>query len=90
SNLGIIGRYILTPEIFEMLEDTMPGVGDEIQLTDALRGLLRTQATYAYEFAGKRHDVGSKFDYLKAIVEFGLRRDDFGDKFREHLKQMVK
>ncbi len=89
SNLGIIGRYVLTPEIFKILENTAPGVGGEIQLTDALKSLLKIQAIYSYQFEGKRYDIGSKFDYLKAIVEFGLKRDDFGEDFREYLKKLV-
>ena len=90
SDLGIIGRYILTPEIFRILENTAPGVGGEIQLTDGLQKLLKMQGMYAYPFEGKRYDIGSKLDYLKAIVEFGLRRDDFGEEFREHLKSLVR
>ena len=89
SNLGIIGRYILTPEIFAILEKTQKGFGNEIQLTDGLRELLKMQAMYAYPFEGKRYDIGSKFDYLKAIVEFGLMQKDFGGEFREYLKKLV-
>ena len=90
SDLGIIGRYILTPEIFRILENIKPGVGGEIQLTDGLKGLLKIQSMHAYPFEGKRYDIGSKLDYAKAIVEFGLRRDDFGEEFREYLKALVK
>ena len=89
SNLGIIGRYILTPEIFAILEKTQKGFGNEIQLTDGLRELLKMQAMYAYPFEGKRYDIGNKFDYLKAIVEFGLMQKDFGKEFREYLKKLV-
>ena len=89
SDLGIIGRYILTPEIFRILENTAPGVGGEIQLTDGLQKLLKMQGMYAYPFEGKRYDIGSKLDYIKAIVEFGLKRKDFGEDFRKHLKSLV-
>lgn len=89
SNLGIIGRYILTPEIFKILKNTEPGVSNEIQLTDALKKLLETQKIYAYQFEGKWYDIGNKLDYLKAIVEFGLRRDDFGEEFRNYLKRLI-
>jgi UTP--glucose-1-phosphate uridylyltransferase len=86
SNLAIIGRYILTPEIFPHLEQTVAGRGGEIQLTDGLRSLLRRQAIYAYEFEGKRYDTGDKLGFLKATVEFALRRPDLGGAFRTYLK----
>jgi len=89
SNLAIIGRYILTPDIFNILENTKPGIGNEIQLTDALKKLLEVQKIHAYQFEGKWYDIGNKFDYLKAIVEFGLRRDDFGEEFKEYLKKLI-
>ena len=89
SNLGIIGRYILTPEIFSILEKTQKGVGNEIQLTDGLKDLLKFQAMYAYEFEGKRYDIGNKLDYIKAIVEFGLRNKDFGAEFGRYLKKQA-
>jgi UTP--glucose-1-phosphate uridylyltransferase len=86
SNLAIIGRYVLTPEIFDSISDVEPGRGGEIQLTDALKHLLRTRAIYAYRFEGKRYDAGDKLGFLQATVEFALRRPDLGDAFREYLK----
>ena len=87
SNLAIIGRYLLTPEIFEELESTQPGRGGEIQLTDALRGLLaRGQKIYGYRFEGRRHDAGDKLGFLIATVEFALKREELGGQFREYLK----
>lgn len=87
SNLGIIGRYILTPEIFDALEETPPGKGDEIQLTDALRVLNKKQSMFACKFVGKRYDIGDKLDYLKATVEYALSREDIGSIFREYLSK---
>jgi UTP--glucose-1-phosphate uridylyltransferase len=89
SNLGAIGRYVLTPEIFDALEQTKPGVNGEIQLTDALRILLKTQKVYAHKFDGIRYDIGDKLDYLRATVEFALRRKDVGPRFKEYLKGVV-
>ena len=86
SNLAIIGRYVLTPEIFESLEAIDPGSGGEIQLTDALRHLLHSRPIYAVRFEGKRYDAGDKLGFLKATVEFALRRHDLGGPFREYLK----
>jgi len=86
SNLAIIGRYVLTPEIFDSLQAIDPGSGGEIQLTDALRHLLRSRPIYAYRFEGTRYDAGDKLGFLKATVEFALRRHDLGDPFREYLK----
>lgn len=88
SNLGIIGRYILTPEIFEVLEKTPPGKGGEIQLTDALKTLSDKQGMYACEFSGTRYDIGNKLDYLTACVELGLKNKEIGGKFREYLKNL--
>ncbi len=88
SNLAIIGRYILTPEIFSSLENTKPGKGGEIQLTDGLRLLMNKQPIYAYEFRGKRHDAGDKLGFLKATVEFGLKNKEFGEEFRSYLKKL--
>jgi UTP--glucose-1-phosphate uridylyltransferase len=88
SNLAIIGRYILVPEIFSALEQTKPGKGGEIQLTDGLRLLMRKQPIYAYEFEGVRHDAGDKLGFLKATVEFGLKNGEFGDDFRKYLKKL--
>jgi len=86
SNLAIIGRYVLTPEIFESLQAIDPGSGGEIQLTDALRHLLRSRPLYAYRFEGTRYDAGDKLGFLKATVEYALRRRELGDAFREYLK----
>ena len=88
SNLGIVGRYILTPEIFECLERTPPGKGGEIQITDGLRLLLQQQAIYGYEFEGTRYDTGNKLGFLKASVEMALQRPDLGDDFRRYLKSL--
>jgi UTP--glucose-1-phosphate uridylyltransferase len=86
SNLAIIGRYVLTPEIFDSLQAIDPGSGGEIQLTDALRHMLRNRPLYAYRFEGTRYDAGDKLGFLKATVEFALRRRDLGGPFREYLK----
>jgi UTP--glucose-1-phosphate uridylyltransferase len=88
STLAIIGRYILTPEIFPALEHTKPGKGGEIQLTDGLRKLMEKQPIYAYEFQGKRYDAGDKLGFLKATVEFGLKNAEFGNEFRSYLKKL--
>ena len=88
SNLAIIGRYILTPAIFEMLASTEVGAGGELQLTDGLRQLLKKEKIYGYTFEGKRHDTGDKLGFLKATVEFALKRDDLGADFREYLKTL--
>ncbi len=85
SDLGIVGRYILTPEIFEALEETPPDKNREIQLTDALQVLLKRQAIYAYEFEGERYDTGTPLGWLKANVDFALQRADIGPEFREYL-----
>ncbi|MBL4762186.1 MAG: UTP--glucose-1-phosphate uridylyltransferase GalU [Gammaproteobacteria bacterium] len=88
SNLAVVGRYILTPRIFDLLEITEKGAGGEIQLTDAISALLQEQDVYAYRFAGKRYDCGSKLGYLKATVEYGLKHADFGDAFSEYLSTL--
>ena len=85
SNLAIIGRYVLTPEIFNSLNAIDPGAGGEIQLTDALRHLLRSRPIYAYRFEGTRYDAGDKLGFLKATVEMALRRHDLGGEFRSYL-----
>jgi len=89
SNLAIIGRYILTPEIFECIESVEPGSGGELQLTDALKYLLRNRPVYGLKFEGKRYDAGDKLGYLKATVEFALSRHDLGGPFRDYLKQLA-
>ncbi len=88
SNLAIIGRYILTPEIFPILEKTRSGSGGEIQLTDGIRLLLEQQPVYAYMFEGTRYDAGDKLGFLKATVEFTLKRQDLGEPFRQYLKSL--
>lgn len=86
SNLAIIGRYVLAPDIFSSIEAVEPGSGGEIQLTDGLKHLLRSQPIYGYRFEGTRYDAGDKLGFLKATVEFALRRYDLGDAFRTYLK----
>ena len=89
SNLAIAGRYILTPEIFNALEKTSRGINNEIQLTDALNLLLKREQVYSYTIEGKRYDIGNKVDYLKTIVEFGLKRKEFKKEFKQFLKELV-
>jgi len=86
SNLAIIGRYILTPTVFETLGQITPGAGGELQLTDGLRGLLKREKMYAYIYEGRRYDAGDKLGFLKATVEFALKRPDLGGPLREYLK----
>ncbi|PID61925.1 MAG: UTP--glucose-1-phosphate uridylyltransferase [Gammaproteobacteria bacterium] len=86
SNSAVVGRYILTPRIFELLETTERGAGGEIQLTDAIARLLKEQRVLAYDFDGRRFDCGSKMGYLKAQVEFALEHEELGDEFREYLR----
>jgi len=88
SNLAIIGRYVLTPEIFDSLQSVEPGSGAEIQLTDGLKHLLHSRPIYAYRFEGTRYDAGDKLGFLKATVEFALRRHDLGGPFRCYLKSL--
>ena len=86
SQNAIIGRYILTPRIFEMLEAITPGAGGELQLTDGIKALLQYEKVYGFSYEGKRHDAGDKLGFLKATVEFALEREDLGPAFREWLK----
>ena len=86
SQNAIIGRYILTPRIFEMIEGIKPGAGGELQLTDAIKALLRHEKVYGYSYEGKRHDAGDKLGFLKATVEFGLKHPQLGAGFHEWLK----
>jgi UTP--glucose-1-phosphate uridylyltransferase len=88
SNVAVVGRYILTPRIFHLLENTQRGAGNEIQLTDAIAELLKEQRVLAYNFRGKRFDCGSKMGYLKAQVEFALEHEEVGDEFREYLSTL--
>ena len=86
STRAIIGRYVLTPRIFALLEKTEPGAGGEIQLTDGIKALAKEQRVFGYTFEGKRFDAGDKFGMLQATVEFALKRPEFGEKFRAYLK----
>ena len=89
SNLAAIGRYVLTPEIFDAIRETPPDAAGELQLTDALRLLAREQAVYAYRFEDGRYDIGQKLDYLRATVEMAVERDDLGPGFRAFLSDLV-
>lgn len=89
SNIAILGRYILTPEIFDILKTTKPGAGGEIQLTDALKELAKQQVMYAYTFEGIRYDVGNKLGFLKATVEFALKQKDIGGEFLKYLSDVI-
>ena len=88
SNLAIIGRYVLTPEVFRSLETIEPGSGGELQLTDGLKHALRSRPIYGYRFEGTRYDAGDKLGFLKATVEFALKRHDLGEPFRAYLKSL--
>lgn len=89
SNLAVVGRYILTPRIFELLAQTKRGAGDEIQLTDAIAALLQEEQVLAYEFMGRRYDCGSKLGYLAATVEYGLKHEELGPPFRDYLQSLM-
>jgi UTP--glucose-1-phosphate uridylyltransferase len=89
SDLAIIGRYIFTPDIFSAIERTQPGSGGEIQITDAMRILLKERPFYAVKLQGTRHDAGDKLGFLMATVQYALKRDDLGDDFREYLKTLT-
>ena len=89
SNVAILGRYIITPKIFEILENTKPGKGNEIQLTDALLELIKHEAMYAYDFEGRRYDVGDKLGFLQATVEYALRKEELRDGFVEYLQTII-
>jgi len=89
SNLAVMGRYVFTPEIFDALERVKPGVGGEIQLTDAIGLLLADQTVYGFSFRDGRYDIGKKLDYLRATVELAIDRDDLGPEFREFLVDLV-
>jgi UTP--glucose-1-phosphate uridylyltransferase len=90
SRMAVLGRYIIRPEIFEILGNTTPGKGGEIQLTDALKVLAQRDEVYAYDFEGQRYDLGDKLGFLQATVEFALRRADLGTPFRDYLKALAK
>jgi UTP--glucose-1-phosphate uridylyltransferase len=89
SNIAILGRYIIDPIIFDFLENAKPGKNEEIQLTDSLQKLIAKGKMYAYDYEGKRYDVGSKFGFLEATIEFALRREDVGKEFENYLKKVV-
>ena len=89
SNVAVLGRYIISPDIFRYLETQEVGAGGEIQLTDALNRLAKDQKVYAYDFIGRRYDVGNKMGFLQATVEFALKRPDLRDEFKDYLKQIV-
>lgn len=90
STIAILGRYVITPAIFPLLETTKPGSGNEIQLTDALKELAKHEEMLAYVFEGRRYDVGDKLGFLEATVEYALRRDDLKDVFKAYLKDIIK
>lgn len=88
SDIAILGRYIITPQIFDILDNTQPGKGGEIQLTDALKTLIKNEAMYAYNFEGRRYDVGDKLGFLQATVEFALKKDDLKVPFMNYLQTL--
>jgi UTP--glucose-1-phosphate uridylyltransferase len=88
SNLAIVGRYIFTPDIFEAIEETTPGAGGEIQITDAMARLIKKRPLYAVRLEGTRHDAGDKLGFLIATVDYALKRADLGEAFREHLRSL--
>jgi UTP--glucose-1-phosphate uridylyltransferase len=89
SNIAILGRYVISPSIFEFLESATPGKNGEIWLTDALEKLMEREAMYAYDFEGDRYDVGDRIGFLKATVEFALKRDDLSSEFSQYLKSKI-
>jgi len=89
SHLAVLGRYVLSPKIFEILANQKPGKGNEIQLTDAIDTLMKTESVYAYDFEGLRYDIGDKFGFVKAIIDYSLRRDDLRDDVLEFIKTKV-
>jgi UTP--glucose-1-phosphate uridylyltransferase len=90
SQLAVLGRYVLTPEIFDILETQEPGSGNEIQLTDAIKRLMEKQAVYAYDFEGTRYDVGDKFGFIKATIDFALEREDLNVQVGEYIKEVAR
>lgn len=89
SRLACLGRYLLTPEIFNILENTKPGKGGEIQLTDAIKDLTKKEDVIVYDFEGRRYDVGDKYGYVEAVIDFALKRDDMKDKVLNHIKEIL-
>ena len=90
SDLAVVGRYVLSEKVWDLLAKTVPGAGDEIQLTDAIDSLMHTEQVDAYYMKGKSHDCGSKLGYMKANVEFAMRHPELGTEFTEFLHTMVK
>ncbi len=88
SDIAILGRYIITPQIFDILDNTIPGKGGEIQLTDALKTLITQEAMYAYNFEGRRYDVGDRLGFLEATIEFALKREDLKDPLINYFKRL--
>jgi UTP--glucose-1-phosphate uridylyltransferase len=89
SNLAVVGRYVLSAQIWDLLEYTPPGAGDEIQLTDAIASLMKVETVEAFHMTGKSHDCGSKLGYMKANVEYALRHDELGEEFKDYLKTLA-
>ncbi len=89
SNLAVLGRYVIEPEIFDILESTPPGAGGEIQLTDALNSLAQLRPVWAYTFQGRRYDVGDRLGFLEATIEYALRREDLAEGLMRFLKRLV-
>ncbi len=89
SNLAVVGRYVLSAQIWDLLEFTPPGAGDEIQLTDAIASLMKVETVEAFHMTGKSHDCGTKLGYMKANVEYALRHDSLGEEFKVYLKELV-
>ena len=89
SNYATLGRYVLSPKIFELLENQTPGAGGEIQLTDSIRRMMNLEKVYAYNFEGIRYDAGDKFGYVSAVIDFALERDDLRELVLEHLKKKL-
>ena len=89
SNLGAVGRYVFVPEIFDCLKKTAPGIGNEIQLTDAIRLLLKEQPVYACQFEGKRYDTGDKLGYIETIIDFALRDEQLHEELMTFLQKKV-
>ena len=90
SDMAVLGRYVLTPKVFELLETQGKGAGGEIQLTDAIKRLMDIQAIYAYDFEGIRYDVGDKFGFIKATIDFALKREDLKEKVQAYINSLVK
>jgi UTP--glucose-1-phosphate uridylyltransferase len=88
SNLAIASRYIFTPEIFDYLDKTTPGVNNEIQLTDAMRDMVKKHAMYGLRFEGKRYDIGNKLDFIKTNIEFGLKHKEIAKELKDYLKEL--